>query len=91
VEQSVKLAKMARDNTWFVLKRIYFMMFDIADILTTPRVWGEVIAAFKDFILARLANPFSLQSALESYEVMSERIYQARFGQPSANFNYKKR
>jgi hypothetical protein len=88
VEQSVKLANMARQNVWGVLKNTFQIFIAVGDILTTPRIWGEVLAASKDFLLARLANPFSLQSALESYDVFAERVFQARFGQPSTNFSY---
>jgi hypothetical protein len=91
VTQGKKLARLAWQNVWAVLRNTWSIFLALSDILMQPRIWGEVLAASKDFLLARLANPFSIQSALESYDVFAERVYQARFGRPSANFNYRRK
>jgi hypothetical protein len=88
VTQGKKLARMAWQNVWAVLRNTWSIFLAVSDILMQPRIWGDVLTASKDFLLARLANPFSIQSALESYDVFAERVYQARFGRPSANFSY---
>jgi hypothetical protein len=91
VTQGKKLARMAWQNVWAVLRNTWSIFIALSDILMQPRIWGQVLEASKDFLLARLANPLSIEAALNSYEVFAERVYQARFGQPSANFNYNKK
>jgi hypothetical protein len=90
IAQGKKLARMAWQNVWGVIRNTWSIFLAVSDILMQPRIWGDVLTASKDFLLARLANPFSIQSALESYDVFAERVYQARFGRPSANFNYRR-